>query len=293
MNNQKILIIDGTYLVFKSYYGTLYSNQKLETSTGMKTNAIVGFFNTFFKLLRNYSPDSVYFCFDANAKTFRHDMYQDYKAQRAKAPEDFYIQLVQIKDLLQLLNIPMLEKPGYEADDIVATLTKKFQDDNYVLLFSADQDLNQLINNRVAILKPKNKNLFVLNQNNFYEVYGFHPHNVVDIKALMGDASDNFKGIKGVGPKTAIKLIEEFGSLESIFNNFEKLDKKYQQKFLEYKEEVLRNKYLAQLRYDVPLNQEDYLNKKLNIIIGSKAEKMLEELELKQIKSKLKEFEAN
>ncbi|MGX9358164.1 5'-3' exonuclease [Mycoplasma sp. 128] len=293
MKNKRIVVVDGTYLMFKSYYGTLYSNQRLETSTGIKTNALVGFFNTVFKLNNLYQPDHIYFCFDAYGKTFRHEEYSEYKGQRPKAPEDFYTQLVLIKELLTNLNIPTFEYLGFEADDIVATITNQTKNENYVLIFSADQDLNQLIDKSVAILKPKNRDLVVINNKNFYETYGFNPWQVTDYKAIVGDSSDNIKGIKGVGPKTACKLLEKYESVENIYSNIENLDAKMKTKFIEDKELVFKNKFLTHLRDDVPIDFKKLEAEFLDLRISPKAHEILEELELKQIYHRLKDLESN
>ncbi|MBU4690800.1 5'-3' exonuclease [Mycoplasma zalophi] len=288
---KRVIIIDGTYLVFKSYYGTLYSKLKLETTTGIKTNAIVGFFNTVFKLLKEYSPDQVFFCFDARAKTFRHEEYPEYKQQRQKAPEDFYTQLLIIKDLLPELNFKSFEQNGFEADDIVATITSQLKENTEILIYSADQDLNQLIDINVKILKPKNRELIEITNDNFFEIYNFYPWQVVDYKSIVGDSSDNFKGVKGIGPKTAIKLLDKYHNVENIYVNIQSLDKNIQKKFLEYQNDLKRDKYLAQLRYDVPFEDKNILNSFLNVKISENAQNRLQELELVKITQNLKKLE--
>ncbi|QJR44078.1 5'-3' exonuclease [Mycoplasma miroungirhinis] len=290
---KRVIIIDGTYLVFKSYYGTLYSKQKLETKTGIKTNAIVGFFNTVFKLIKDYHPDQIFFCFDAKGKTFRHEEYLEYKQQRQKAPEDFYTQFLIIKDLLPELNLQSFEQIGFEADDIVASITSKLKENTEIIIYSADQDLNQLIDINVKILKPKNSKLIEVNNDNFFEIYNFYPWQVVDYKSIVGDSSDNFKGIKGIGPKTAIKLLEKYRNVENIYANINLIEKNIQTKFLDYQDNLKRDKYLAQLRYDVPFENIDVLYSFLNVKISNNGLIRLKELELFKITENLKKLEVN
>ncbi|QJG67195.1 5'-3' exonuclease [Mycoplasma phocoenae] len=288
---KRILIIDGTYLVCRSYFGTLYSSLKLENSKGEATNAIVGFFNTFFKLLRDYNPYQVFFCFDCQGKTFRHQMYSDYKAQRDKAPEDFYHQFLAIKQVIKDLNFYSLENPEFEADDIIASLALKAKENHDVLIYSADGDLNQLIDDNITLLKPKVKQIVEVTKENFKDFFEIMPDQIVDYKAMIGDSSDNFKGIKGIGPKTATKLLLKYKTLDNIFQNINDLDEKTKNKFILYKDDVLRDKILSQLRYDVPIESFDILDTKMKIIISEPAFEIIEKYELWKILSILRKLE--
>ncbi|RMA79087.1 DNA polymerase-1 [Metamycoplasma subdolum] len=281
------LIVDGTYLTYRSYYAMLYSKAKLTNSKGEPTAAVAGFLNTLISLQTRFNFKYIVFAFDAHAKTFRHEIFTDYKANRKKAPEEFYFQLTLIQKILESLNFKVIIENGFEADDVIAKIVKEYAD-NEKLIFSADQDLNQLINNKTSILKKVKQEYVVINNDNFREFYDFNPNQVIDFKAIVGDPSDNFKGVEGIGPKTCAKMLEEFGNVENIYENLDKFSEKISQKLLEFKEIVFKNKYLATLRDaftlpQIPLEELDFQNFK----ITEKANEFLEDYELKNVKNKL------
>ncbi|WP_412031595.1 5'-3' exonuclease [Metamycoplasma buccale] len=290
----RILVIDGTYLAYRSYYATMYSGGAiLQNSKGIKTNAIVAFFNTFSLLIKYYHPENVFFAFDSHIKTFRHEMFKEYKATRQKAPQDFYIQLNLIQDILTNVNIKNLYKDGFEADDLVAKIVKMFPD-NEILIFSADQDLNQLVDNNVSIIKKKNSEYILLTKNNFHEYYDFMPNQVIDYKAMIGDSSDNFKGIPGIGPKTASKLLNKYGTLDEIYKSINELPKVLQNKLNDFKEHAIRDKYLATLRSDFDLNVSNINELSLqNVSVTKIGNEILEDLELNFISQFLHSLEVN
>ncbi|WP_205852850.1 5'-3' exonuclease [Mycoplasma phocoeninasale] len=290
MNNKKILIIDGTYLAYRSYYATAYGPNPniLQTTSGIQTNAIVGFFNTVNLLIKNYSPTHIYFAFDSKIKTFRHNIYTEYKAGRQKAPVEFYMQLDKIQQLLSALNIQNQYCDGYEADDIIAKAVNNFKGSS-ILIFSGDQDLNQLIDENIAILKKIKGEMVILNRHNFQKYYDFLPSQVIDYKAMVGDASDNFKGILGIGNKSAIALLNQYQSLENIYNNINEIKPSLAKKLIEHKEDAMRDKFMATLCSDFELclpNIDSLAITKIEL--SEAANKILEELELNSLKRKFR-----
>ncbi|SFW06835.1 DNA polymerase I [Chlamydia abortus] len=247
----RILVIDGTYLAYKSYYATLHNPVAvLKNSKGESTNEIVGFFNVFISLVNNFVPSHVFIAFDSQVKTFRHETLQDYKANRKKASPDFYKQLNSIQKLLNMLNIKNQFVNGFEADDIIAKIVSMFSSEAEILIYSGDQDLNQLISDNVSIIKKIKSETVILDKTNFKNYYDFNPNQVIDYKAIVGDSSDNFKGVAGLGTKSAIELLSIYGTLENIYFNLDKLKPSVKEKLIANKEEALRDKYLASLRTD-------------------------------------------
>ncbi|TPI02400.1 5'-3' exonuclease [Mycoplasma struthionis] len=292
---QKLLIVDGTFLAYRSYYAMAYNKAApvLQTEQGIETNAIVGFFNTLLSLIKNYDITHLYIAFDSHIKTFRHEMYSDYKAGRQKAPNSFYTQLDLIQDLLNHLNIKNNYFNGFEADDIIAKVAKKF-DNKDILIFSGDQDLNQLISYNVSIIKKVKSEFIILNNDNFLNYYDFKPSQVIDYKAMVGDNSDNFKGIAGIGPKTASSLLKEYGTLENIYENINNIKSTWANKLLEQKENAYRDKYIATLNTDFQLIIPEIDNLSLaNVQLNKEGYELCDKLELKTLKRKLSYFGAN
>ncbi|TPR53889.1 5'-3' exonuclease [Metamycoplasma neophronis] len=285
--NKKLLVIDGTYLAYRSFYATTYGNPVgLENSNGVSTSAIVAFFNTMFSLIKLCGPDSIYIAFDSRIKTFRHETFTDYKAGRQKAPSEFYTQLNYIQELLSAINIKNQYYNGYEADDIIAKATKTY--DGSILIYSADQDLNQLIKPGVGIIKKIKSDYVVINDQNFTEFYDFEPYQVIDYKAMVGDSSDNFKGIAGIGPKSASAMLAEYKTLENIYNNIDKIKPSWAKKLIEHKQDAMRDKYIATLQteFGLEMPKQDELSLS-NIGLSKEAENIINNLELFEIKRKI------
>ncbi|MHA3838956.1 5'-3' exonuclease [Mycoplasma sp. HF14] len=223
MNNKPNLhlLIDGNYLMFQSFYASSYGNHQniMRTSKGVPTNGINLFMHQLIKLLDFYKPTHIFIAFDSQHKSFRHDMYDSYKAGRLKAPDDLYIQFDIIKELLSKLNIAWQEMAGFEADDLVAAYCYKIAPEEDKIIFSRDKDLHQLINQHVSVIERDPHGYSLLTEKNYYFNYGFHPNQVVDYKALAGDTSDNLKGVEGVGNKTAINLLEKFQTVQNLYNS--------------------------------------------------------------------------
>ena len=213
---EKLLLIDGNSILNRAFYGL----PDLSTSQGVHTNAILGFFNILMKIMEEEKPDYLTVAFDVHEPTFRHEMYEAYKGTRKPAKEEFLQQLPIMKELLKAMGICILEKAGYEADDILGTIAKQAEKEEIeVSLVSGDRDLLQIASDRIKIRIPKTKH-GVTEVEDYYpkdvkEKYGVSPTAFIDMKALMGDASDNIPGVPGIGEKTAAKIIKEFESIEN------------------------------------------------------------------------------
>lgn len=220
----KLLVLDGNSIINRAFYGI----KLLTTKDGRYTNAIYGFMNIFYKLCDELHPDSVAFAFDLKAPTFRHKMYDEYKAGRKPMPPELAEQMPVLKDLLRALGYKIVTKEGYEADDILGTLAFSCKEGDECYIATGDRDSLQLVGDNVKVLLASTK--MGRPETNIYDVkrikddYGVTPHQLIDIKALMGDSSDNIPGVSGVGQKTAQSLISELGSIQNIYDNIDTID---------------------------------------------------------------------
>lgn len=215
---EKALIIDGNYLMFQSFYATYRGdiNVILRTSNGTPTNAITLFLKQLVKYLVFYKPDYLFIAFDAKERTKRHELLDGYKANRIKAPQELFIQFDLIKEILKEMKVFYYESAGDEADDLIATFCKNFESLEK-FIFSRDKDLLQLVNKNTRVFFKDEEVTYL----NFFEKYQINPDQIIDFKALKGDPSDNLPGIKGIGDKTAIKLLNEFKTFENIYQNLD------------------------------------------------------------------------
>ncbi len=260
---KKILVIDGNSIINRAYYGM----RPLTTKSGKTTHAVYGMINIITRQLNVIKPDYAAVAFDLKAPTFRHQMYTEYKAGRHATPEDLISQFPDAKECLSLMGLHILELAGYEADDIQGTVAKMAHTlpdvESYIL--SGDRDLLQLIDNRVTVLLATNSDTKRMDKAAFKEEYGIEPDSFVDMKALMGDSSDNIPGVAGVGKKTAATLIESFGSLDGIYENIDdkRISKGVREKLLRDKENAYLSKKLAQICIDAPIGRSlDELKRK-------------------------------
>ena len=268
---EKIILVDGNNLLFRSYYATAYTGNLMKNSKGFPTNALFGFTNMINKIVLEEKPIYMIVAFD-KGKTFRHEKYAEYKAGRNETPEELKMQFPIAKELLTNMGIKYYEIDNYEADDIIGTFASYCnKDSNYVgTIISSDKDLLQLISDDVDIKLLKTKDYIRYNKDTFREEYGIEPINIIDLKSLMGDPSDNIPGVKGIGEKTALKLLQEYKSLDGVYENIDKIKGKVQEKLIEDKENAYKSYDLATIVCNVPvdINVEDirYLgnNPKLN-----------------------------
>lgn len=256
----KIILIDGNNLMFRSYYATAYSGNFMRNSKGFPTNALLGFNNMVNKIINEENPTYVLVAFDMG-KTFRHEEYEGYKGGRVETPDELKTQFPVAKKLLTAMGIKYYEIPGYEADDIIGTFSKFCDDDPDFIgtIVSSDKDLLQLISQDVDIKLLKQHDYIRYNEKTFEEAYGIKPINVIDLKALMGDSSDNIPGVKGIGEKTALKLLHEYKTLDGIYENLDKIKGKIHDKLEADKENAYKSYHLATIVKEVPLeiNIED------------------------------------
>ncbi len=252
---KKIILVDGNSLVFKAYYATAHTGNLLKAPNGKATNALRTTANIINKLIKDRDPDSILVAFDAGKGTFRHKYLPTYKAGRSETPAELKEQFPIIKQYLELCGIKHYELNQYEADDIIATFAKKAENqDMFVEIFSSDKDLLQLVSEKITVFLTNKgvSNLEEINITNFFEKYSYLPSQVIDIKGLMGDKSDNLQGVPGVGTKTAAKLIKEYGKIENIFANLDDQKGKLKENLQIHMDQALLCKKIAKLEFNTP-----------------------------------------
>lgn len=248
---EKIYIIDGTAIVYRSFYA--FQNRPLINSKGENTSAIFGFLRTLVSIIEKFKPEYLVITFDEREPTFRHEKYKEYKATREKIPEDLADQLEPIQQLVQAAKIPKLSLSGYEADDIIGTLVKKFSDKYDIVIISGDKDMYQLVSDHVCLFDPMQDRF--IREEEVKKRFGLPPEKVVDALALIGDTADNIPGIPSIGPKTAEKLIKEFGSVENLVKNKDKITPpRIKENIEKYTEQGLLSKELVKIKQDVPID---------------------------------------
>ncbi len=253
---KKILVIDGNSIINRAFYGV----RPLSTKDGKPTNAIFGMLSIIGRQLEKIKPDYAAVAFDVHQPTFRHKMYDAYKAGRHPTPEDLLAQFDDAKEVLKLMGLHVLERPGYEADDIQGTIAKMAHDtvDTVSYVLSGDRDLLQLIDDKVTVLLATNADTLEMHRDEFFAKYGVEPTAFVDMKALMGDSSDNIPGVPGIGEKTAGSLIAAFGSLDGVYENIndESIKKGVREKLLAGRDSAYLSKELATIVTHMPLGKE-------------------------------------
>ncbi len=281
----KLLAIDGNSILNRAFYGIkMLSNKK-----GQFTNAIFGFMNIYLRNVSDVAPDSVAVAFDLRSPTFRHKAVETYKANRKGMPPELAEQLPRVKDLLTLMGVKVVECEGFEADDILGTLSKLCSDSgNECYVLTGDRDSLQLIDDKVTVILATNKENIYYTPERFNEDYGFEPIKLIDLKALMGDSSDNIKGVAGIGEKTASSLIKEYGSIENLYANYEdsSLTKGVKAKLAAGVESAKESKWLATIVRNAPIDN-DLESYKLGTPDKTAIGQMLTELEMFKLLDKL------
>ena len=247
---KKVVLIDGNNLIFRSYYATAYRGEILTNSKGLPTNAVYAYIQMLLKIIAEEKPSHIMVAFD-KGKTFRHESYDDYKGGRSETPKELKEQIPYAKKVTRAMGITVEEIENYEADDIIGTYSKKI--DEEVLVVSSDRDLLQLISPNVKMKLLKMKDYVYYNEKSFYEDYGIKPIEIIDLKALMGDSSDNIKGVAGIGEKTALKLIKEYHTIDNLYKNIDDLKGKVKENLLNDKESAYKSLELATIYLDVPI----------------------------------------
>ena len=252
---KKIILIDGNNLMFRSYYATFYSGANMKNSKGLPTNALFSFATMINKIIKEENPEYIAVAFDIG-KNFRKKEFSFYKEGRQKTPDELKLQMPYARKLLEAMGIKYLELEPYEADDIIGTLTKMIlKDEDYdATIISSDKDLLQLINYETDVKLLKQSGFIRYNEKTFKEEFGIDPINIIDLKALMGDSSDNIPGVKGIGEKGALKLLREYKTIENLYDNIDKIKGSTHDKLVTYKDDAFMSKKIATIYQDVPLN---------------------------------------
>ena len=284
---KKIILVDGNNLLFRSFYATAYQGVIMKNSKGFPTNALYGFINMMNKIIKEENPTYIMVAFD-KGKTFRHDKYDSYKAGRAEMPDELRMQFPKAKEVLDAMGIKHFEIENYEADDIIGTLAKKVEEEVEFIatIVSSDKDLLQLISDEVVVKLLKQSGHILMTREEFKNTYQVEPIKMIDLKALMGDASDHIPGVKGIGEKTAINLLTKYGSLNDLYENIESVTGKTKEKLLADKDNAYMSYDLATIYRDVPIEfgLEDCSYEGINV---EEFKKMLEEFEFHSMLRKM------
>lgn len=267
---ERLLVIDGNSIINRAFYGIM-GNKMLMTADGKYTNAIYGFLSIMFKIMDDLKPEYLAIAFDLKAPTKRHKLYEAYKGTRKGMPDELAEQMPILKEILRCMNIRIIEKEGYEADDILGTLANlAAKEDINVTILSGDRDTFQLINDKISVRIPHTKagktETEDFDEKKIADIYELTPKKLIEVKGLMGDTSDNIPGVPGVGEKTAIKLIKEYGTIENLYENVESNNDKIKgavsTKILENKDLALLSKQLRYNRYKCSIR---YQNRRIKI----------------------------
>ncbi len=261
MKKEKIIIIDSSSVIYRAFYAL----PPLKNKKGELANAVYGFLLVFLKAMREFQPDFVVACFDLPFPTFRHKKFKEYKAKRPPTPKDLYSQIPRVKKALKVLNVSIFEKKGFEADDLIGTISQSFiqkKKKAQAIILSGDLDLLQLVDKstEVYLLKKGVKNTLLYNEKMVKEKYlGLKPAQLTDYRGLRGDPSDNIPGVSGVGEKTATNLLNEFNNIENLYNQLEKkkdlktVKPRIKGLLLQQKNQAFLSKDLAEIRRNVPI----------------------------------------
>lgn len=254
--NNTLYLVDGSSLAYRSFFALLTTGMR--NASGIPTWAVYGFFSAIFDLIEKRNPHSLAVCFDLSGPTFRHEEFVEYKANRKEMPDDLTIQWPLIKEGVQALNIPIFEMAGWEADDLIGTVAKRAEkSDLKTVILTGDQDAFQLLDEHISVLMPTKDGLKTYGRQEVFEKLGVWPEQITDYKGLCGDTSDNIPGIKGIGPKTAVTLLSQYGSIEGIYEHIDEMKAGSQKtKLVEGKESAFASKNLATIRLDVPVEFE-------------------------------------
>ena len=292
-NKKRLFIIDGMAQIYRAHYAMI--SNPLTTKDGRHTSVIYGFLNMLFKIIRDEQPDYLVIAMDSKAKTFRHEMYDLYKANRPKMPEEISYQIPILKEIVGYLGIELIEQPGYEADDIMGSLSKIAESlnvESYIV--SGDKDMLQMVNDNIIVYSPGNrfKPTTKFKKEEVKNKMGVYPEKIIDLLSLIGDSSDNIPGVKGVGPKTAIKLIEQFDSLDNLINHIDEIkNDRIKNLIINSLDSLKLSKELVTIKADMDINfsKEDFeftsIKDKENVI------KMVHDFELSSIINSLEKLQ--
>lgn len=253
--SNSLLLVDGMAVLFRAYFASAYGGYVRKTKSGVPVNAIHGFVRYMFDAVRTYEPSHVAVCWDMSSRTFRTERYAAYKGNRPEAPDDLIPQFDLVKEVVEAMDVPNVGVLGYEADDCIGTIARKYGEEMDVLILTGDHDLLQLVTERVKVvmLKKGFGNYAVYDEALLYEEKQLKPAQVIDLKGLIGDSSDNYPGVKGIGEKTATKLLAEYGTIDGILENLESLSASVRKKIEADLDMLHLSRELATIFCEVPL----------------------------------------
>lgn len=285
--SSKVILLDGNNIAYRAFYALPAT---ISTSSGTITNAVLGFTNMLLKLIEEQRPDVITCAFDSRGPTFRHDIFNDYKATRKKMPDELIGQMPLIKEVLKAFDIKILEVEGYEADDIIATLaTAAPKRSCQTLIVSSDKDILQLVSKEVKVMAIKKgiTDTIIFDEEKVIEKFGVVPEKIKDFLALTGDSSDNIPGVAGIGPKTALSLLEKYESIEEIYENIEQIkNEKLKTLLIDSREVALKSKELTRLKTEMEINVDEVFNSIFKDVDYKKIEHIFNTLEFNSLKKR-------
>ncbi|MBY0122660.1 5'-3' exonuclease H3TH domain-containing protein [Bacillus sp. S/N-304-OC-R1] len=254
-NKPSLLLVDGMALLFRAFYATAVHGQFMVNSKGIPTNGVYGFVKHFLTAVSNFNPSHVAVCWDMGSKTFRTEMYDGYKSNRPEAPVELIPQFDLVKEVVEAFDVPNIGLQGFEADDCIGTIASNVKEEAFVNILTGDQDILQLLDEQISVilLQKGYGNYLVHTKDTFFEQKGIHPRQMIDLKAFMGDTSDNYPGVKGIGEKTALKLLQQFGHIEGVLANLDQLSKAQRTKIEQDLDMLHLSRELAEIKCDVPV----------------------------------------
>ncbi|WP_010095653.1 5'-3' exonuclease [Ornithinibacillus scapharcae] len=284
---QKILLVDGMALLFRGFFATSYRGNFMLNEDGVPTNGVYQFFRYLLDAVDTFQPSHVICCWDMGSKTFRTTMYDNYKANRSEPPTELIPQFDLVREVVDAFDMPNIGIENFEADDCIGTLAKQFSHDHEVMILTGDQDILQLIDPGISviIMRKGMGNYEVFDSENFYEKKGLQPRQIIDLKGLMGDTADNYPGVKGIGEKTALKLLQEYQSIDGLLENIDTLPKGIQTKIKSNLDLLHLSRNLAEIRCDVPV--EVSLEKALWNVNREKVKQKLTQLKMNHLEKLL------
>ena len=286
---KRLVVIDGNHLIHRAFYAI---QAPLKTSKGEQTNAIFGFASMLLNLIESDKPDFIVLTFDEHAPTFRHEKHEEYKATRVKAPDELYAQIPRIREMIKHFKIPVFSKEGFEADDMMGTLAKKAEKEGLIThLVTGDVDMLQLINPHTFVVFPHKgyREPMLFDAEKVYEKYHIHPNQIVDFKALVGDVSDNIKGVEGIGPKGASELLQKYKTLDGIYEHLDEISESTRNKLIKDQEAAYFARSLAEIVTDAPCDfkKSEAAFDKLDFL---GLQRFFEEMEMKSLQKRLKKI---
>ncbi|HEU5141133.1 MAG TPA: 5'-3' exonuclease H3TH domain-containing protein [Bacillales bacterium] len=283
MGKQNVMLVDGMALLFRGYFATAVHGNFMRTESGVPTNGIYGFLKYMLDAVETFQPSHVICCWDMGSQTFRTEMYEPYKGNRDAPPEELIPQFDLVKEVVQAFDIPNVGVKGFEADDCIGTLAREFSKQMEVQILTGDQDILQLVDRNISVLimKKGQGNYAVYQPDTFYEEKGILPPQMVDLKGLMGDPSDHYPGVKGIGEKTALKLLREYETVEGILENLEQLPNGVRKKIEENLDMLHLSRKLAEIHCEAPITCS--LEEAIWKMNHEKVKRRFEELEFQKL----------